>query len=129
MARHNFIFDLVNVFSEARQIKRQDEESRRKSVRFGILSIIFSIVAVPLSAGAAFLISLMTGGNSAAVLLFIFTIAGILVCAGGAILMLLNGLIRLIAQLTINRNAAGWIALVVFILSVAGCVLMFSMFS
>lgn len=115
--------------ADAKLIRQQDEESRNKSVRFGIGAIICSIVAVGLAALAALLLSLFTGGDKAAVLLFIFTIGGILLCGGGALLLLLNALIRVIAQMSINRNAVSWISLTVFILCVAGCALMFVVFS
>ena len=127
MANLHLITDLFNVFHKANRIK-QDEERRKKSVGFAVSAIIFSLIAVALAAGGGFLWSLIDSGNKDALLLIIFTVAGLAVCVLGALVMLIGALLRVIAQLTINKKAIGWIAFVVFIAAVAGSVIMFIIF-
>ena len=121
MARHNFIYDFLNVISKAHDIKN-DEERRVKSVRFGITSIVFSVFAFAFAVCGAFLLSLLSGGNAEAILLFIFTIAGIAAAFGSAVMLFIGALLRVIAQLTINRKPIGWIALALFVVCLVAAV-------
>ena len=114
MARHNLIFDFFNVISKAHEIKN-DGERREKSVHFGVTGIVFSVFALLFGIGGAFLLSLLSSGDSDAVLLLIFTIAGVAVGLGGAVVLFLGALLRVIAQLTINRKPIGWVALALFV--------------
>lgn len=127
MNNFHLLSEFFNVAFRAKAIK-QDEERRRKSVGFAVTAILFSITAVALAAGGAFLWSLIDSGNKDALLLLVFTVAGLAVCIIGAFVMLLGALLRVIAQLSLNRKAIGWIALAVFLAAIAGCVAMFFIF-
>lgn len=118
MRKNNPLFDVLNVILEASSI-RKDEELREKSVRFAVTAIIQSVVMVALVLGGAFLLKALDGGDSDALLLFIFVIAGLAACFAGAFVLLLGAVTRVICQLTINRKPIGWIALVVLIAAVA----------
>lgn len=120
--KHGFLYDFFSVSAQASRIK-QNEEKRAKSVRFGITSILFSIVAVAFSVGGALLLKLLLEGNEDALVLFIFTIAGLAVCFGGTLSALVGSLMRVIAQLSINRKAIGWVALALLISAVAAIIL------
>lgn len=111
--RNNLIYDFFNVISEAHSIK-QDEIKRKKSVRFAVISIIFSLMMIACAAGGAFIFTI---SDSSLLVIFLIVIAvGLL---GGAVMCFLGALLRAIAQLIINRKAISWIALVVLIISVA----------
>ena len=104
----------------ARDIRRGDEERRRKCVRFGVSSIIFAILAVPFAFLAMLSIGWMKGD---AALLAIFIIALLAVSIGGALIMLFNAILYFILQLTVNRKPVTWIALVFLAASIAACLL------
>lgn len=110
------IGDIFNVSSAANGIKN-DGEKRSKSVRFAVSSIVYSLIAVASAVGGALL---MTAADES--LLFIFLIIIGVVLLAGALTLLIGALVRVIAQLGINRRPLGWVALAVFLLAAAGSV-------
>lgn len=122
MKSFGFISDMFNVSVRARRI-REDETRREKSVGFAISSIILSLFSVALAVGGVFLLKLLLDGDNDALVLLIFTIAGLAVCFIGALTTLVNSLLRVIAQLSINRKVIGWVALAVFIAAVIAIII------
>ena len=112
----HLIGDIFNVAAKASEIRR-DEVKRPKSVIFGITSIIYSLLAVAFAIGGAFVFSISTDSLLA---IFLIVIGAVLMV--GAVVTLIGALVRVIAQLRINRRAIGWIALIVLIAAVAGSV-------
>lgn len=123
MKSFRFISDMFNVSVRARRI-REDETRREKSVGFAVSSIILSLFSVALAVGGVFLLKLLLDGDNDALVLLIFTIAGLAVCFIGALTTLVNSLVRVIAQLSINRKVIGWVALAVFIAAVVAIIIM-----
>lgn len=123
MKSFGFISDMFNVSVRARRI-REDETRREKSVGFAVSSIILSLFSVALAVGGIFLLKLLLDGDNDALVLLIFTIAGLAVCFIGALTTLVNSLVRVIAQLSINRKVIGWVALAVFIAAVVAIIIM-----
>lgn len=123
MKSFRFISDMFNVSVRARRI-REDETRREKSVGFAVSSIILSLFSVALAVGGIFLLKLLLDGDNDALVLLIFTIAGLAVCFIGALTTLVNSLVRVIAQLSINRKVIGWVALAVFIAAVVAIIIM-----
>ena len=113
MKRFRLISQIFDVFSTAKQI-REDEEVRSRSVKFAVSSIIYSLLMVACAAGGAFLLTLRDSG-----LLYIFIIVIALTLLSGAGIQFIAALLRVIMQITINRKFMTWVALAVFILSVA----------
>lgn len=109
----HLIFQIFDVFSKARGIK-QNEDTRKKSVIFGITSIVYLILAVACAFGGAFL---FTVTDNLLVIFIIIVAVSLLIFS---VIFLLGALLRLIAQFMINRNAMSWIALAVFIAAIAG---------
>ena len=122
MKSFRFISDMFNVSVRARRI-REDETRREKSVGFAVSSIILSLFSVALAVGGVFLLKLLLDGDNDALVLLIFTIAGLAVCFIGALTTLVNSLVRVIAQLSINRKVIGWVALAVFIAAVVAIII------
>lgn len=122
MKSFRFISDMFNVSVRARRI-REDETRREKSVGFAISSIILSLFSVALAVGGVFLLKLLLDGDNDALVLLIFTIAGLAVCFIGALTTLVNSLLRVIAQLSINKKVIGWVALAVFIAAVVAIII------
>ncbi|MDE6585790.1 MAG: hypothetical protein K2K80_03820 [Clostridia bacterium] len=105
----HLIGDIFNVTAKASEI-RHDEVKRPKSMVFGVTSIIYSVLSVVLAIGGAALLSVATDSLLA---IFIIVIGAVLM--GGAVATFIGALVRVIAQLSINRRAIGWIALIVFL--------------
>ena len=108
------IHDIFNVSVKADRI-RSDGERRIKSVGFAVSAIIYALIAVALCAGGLLLLSLLINKNESALLLLIFTAAGLAVCFVGALTLFVGSLVRVIAQFSLNRRAMSWIALAVFV--------------
>lgn len=123
MKSFRFISDMFNVSVRARRI-REDETRREKSVGFAVSSIILSLFSVALAVGGIFLLKLLLDGDNDALVLLIFIIAGLAVCFIGALTTLVNSLVRVIAQLSINKKVIGWVALAVFIAAVVAIIIM-----
>ena len=123
MKSFRFISDMFNVSVRARRI-REDETRREKSVGFAVSSIILSLFSVALAVGGVFLLKLLLDGDNDALVLLIFIIAGLAVCFIGALTTLVNSLVRVIAQLSINKKVIGWVALAVFIAAVVAIIIM-----
>lgn len=113
---------MFNVSVRARRI-REDETRREKSVGFAVSSIILSLFSVALAVGGIFLLKLLLDGDNDALVLLIFIIAGLAVCFIGALTTLVNSLVRVIAQLSINKKVIGWVALAVFIAAVVAIII------
>ena len=122
MAIYHIFSQIFSVSNRTREIK-QDPERRAKSVYFGVTSIIFMVLSIACAVGAVFLLSLLLGGNKDAILLLLFTVAGVAACMGGTLTFFVSALIRVIAQLSINRKAIGWIALALFIAGIVAVVI------
>ncbi|MDE6441448.1 MAG: hypothetical protein K2L12_01680 [Clostridia bacterium] len=108
----NFIFDIFNVFTKAKQI-RQDGERREKSVMFAISSIVYSLIAVAAVLLGSFLMSVQDGAG----ILIIFVVVIVIGFFAGAIVTFIGALLRVIAQFTLNLKPMTWIALVVLLLA------------
>lgn len=108
-----FFREIFFVFTEAASIKA-DESKRSKSIKFGVSSIVCSIIAVVF----AFLFGLLLENLSSdlVVLLQVVLAFSIALCVAG---LLIASLVRVIAQLIINRKALSWIALVFFLAAAA----------
>ena len=114
----NFLFRVSKMRDKAKRIK-EDEEKREKSIYFGVVSISYSIVSVGMCAlgGWLFTTFMDTG-------LVLFTImAGIIFMIGGLALFIWS-LVGWILQLSINRRFIGWIAILVFIASLVGSIIL-----
>jgi len=109
------ILHLFNHQVRANNIK-QDEQKRQKSAYFAIMSIILDVFAVATAVVGAWLLINM---ESASILLIFSLIIGISLLIG-AVTLIINSLVHLIYQFTINRSAWTWIALVMFLLTLAG---------
>ncbi|MDE7105935.1 MAG: hypothetical protein K2O22_02075 [Anaeroplasmataceae bacterium] len=113
----NFLFRVSRMRDKAKRIK-EDEEKRERSMYFGVVSISYSIVSVGMCAlgGWLFTTFMDTG-------LVLFTImAGIIFMIGGLALLIWS-LIGWILQLSINRRFIGWLAILVFIASLVGSII------
>lgn len=113
----DIVTDIFRVSVIADRIK-SDEEKRRKSVRFAVSGIIYALVAAGLAVGGSLLFTV-----SAESVLAIFLIVIGAVLLAGALVCYIGSIVRVIAQLRINRRAIGWVALAVLILSFAGAIL------
>ena len=111
------IFGIFDIFAKAHSIK-EDEVARSRSVHFAVTGIAYSLIAVIFAVGGAFLMTLSDTG-----LLFIFVLVIGIALLIGTIVSFLGALMRVIAQLTINRKPMSWIALAVLILSVVACII------
>lgn len=106
------LFNLAFDIRRASEIRR-DPERKSKSVRFGILAIVLAIIAVPFSLLMFPTFNVIASGGG----LFTLIIAIILGLLGVAlpVVLLLDSLFYMILQLSINRKAMTWIALVVVV--------------
>ena len=118
----NFIHDLFSVSVKADRI-RGDEERRQKTVWFAVTAIIYSLIAVALCAGGAFLLSLIINQDESALLLIIFTVVGLAACFIGALTCFIGSIVRVVAQFSLNRKAMTWIALAVLIASLLAAII------
>ena len=111
----NFFRTLFNISFDVRRAGeiRRDPERKNKSVRFGVLAIILSIIAIPFSL-LMFLTANVLASDGGLITLIIEFILGLLGIAIPVIL-LLDSLFYMILQLSINRKAMTWISLVVVI--------------
>ena len=120
MKLFKLIGDIFDVSYKAREI-RQDAEKRKKSARFAVSSIVFSLLAFLFTLGGAFLVGFLS--TTEGMILSLFVIIFIAVLFIGAIIYFIGALVRVIAQFTINRSAKSWIALVVFIAAIIASVI------
>ena len=114
----NFLFHVSKMRDKAKRIK-EDEEKRQTSIRFGITSILYSLVATGLCfLGAWLFISFMDSG------LVLFTIIlGIGLMLSGVVLFFW-ALVAMILQFTINKKWIGWLALLIFIAGIVASVIL-----
>ena len=113
------IFGIFDVFSKAHSIK-EDEVARNRSVHFAVTGIVYSLLTVVFALVGSYLITLSEAG-----LLYIFLLVIGVVLLVGVLVSFIGALMRVIAQLTINRKPMSWIALAVLILSVIACIIIF----
>lgn len=113
------LFDLFNDIARARRIK-ENPEKQAKSVRFGVTSIVCSLLALPFS-GLIFLFVQSLSSNN-----FVLIIGGILfglgLGVGGAIALLYQAVKNWALQLYINKKPIAWVGLAISIISLIGCV-------
>lgn len=93
-------------------------EKRDDIVRFGVSSIVYSIIFLAAMIGAAFLIKTMTTDSGMALVGIILTVCCVLI----ALPMLLYAVVALIYQFRINKRAIRWVALVLLILALIAAV-------
>lgn len=110
------IGDIFNVSVKAGKIKN-DEEKRPKSVRFAFTSIIYSVLAAAFAIGGALLLT-VSADSLLAIFLVVIAVALII----GGLVTFIGALVRVIAQLRINRQPLGFIALAIFIVALIGSV-------
>ncbi|MCM1259331.1 MAG: hypothetical protein NC182_00105 [Prevotella sp.] len=114
-----WLFRLSNNIADARRIKG-NAEKQSKSMRFGVRSIICSLLSLPFS-GLIFLFLQSLSSNN-----FILIIGGILfglvLGAGGTIALLYHAIKNWALQLYINKRPIGWVALSISIISLIGCI-------
>lgn len=114
----NFLFRVSKMRDKAKRIK-EDEEKRAKSMYFGVMSIIYSLMSMGFCfAGAALLINYL---NTLLVIFIIVIGIGFMI---GGLAMFVWALVGLILQLSINRRFIGWLALVVFVACLVGSVIL-----
>ena len=106
--------NLFGIFFSAREAGeiRKDPERRAKSVRFGVMSLLFSVVSVPVACLMLLFPSLMSGMGA---ILVVFNVAILLIGAGGCLMFMFNALFYFIVQITINRKLITWLALILFL--------------
>ena len=123
------LFELLNLFGKTYGLLRVDEKKRKKSVIFGLISIIFSLICVALPypciwAGAhgikyacttylGFFTYFLLIGNAT---IFALSLSTFIV----PYFLWIYGIVFVVRQLTLNRRVIGWIALVIWIASVVG---------
>lgn len=114
-----WLFHLSNDITCAKRIK-ENPEKQCKSIRFGVASIICSLLALPFS-GLIFLFIQSLSSNN-----FILIIGGILfgliLGIGGTIILIFQSIKNWILQLYINKKPITWIALAISIISLIGCI-------
>lgn len=100
------------------QSAKRDPVQRVKSKRFGITSIIFSVLAVPFAALVYFSLSWLQGDG---ILLLIFLIALLAIGIVGMLLCVINAVGEWILQIYVNRRAVTRISLVFLLAGLGGC--------
>lgn len=132
MAKLNFLRQALTLWFNAgnqyRMLKANDEK-REKSVRLGVISIICSVGGAVLGAlflwGLIVAVGAMTSGEIIGGTLFL-GILWLLLCIMGTIASLLQGLFAglqyMIYQRKLNKRGIGTAALIVWIVSMVGCV-------
>lgn len=116
----NFFTEIFNVAYKARAI-REDEVKRQKSVHFAVTSMIFAAVAIAFACLGGFLLAFENT-------LYILTLVVGIGCLAVTVVMLVGALVRVIAQFSINKKAASWVALVFLLAAVAACVVALVLF-
>lgn len=98
---------------------REDERLREKSVRLGIRSIVQSIACAALMVLSIWLLTTCLGNLQGSDNSFILNIAGVIIGAGCAVALLIQGmvgsLIYLVYQFKLNRRPVRWIGLAIWI--------------
>lgn len=94
---------------------KKDPVRRPKSVKYGVISIIISIISIVLAVATGFIVG-TTNSQSGFALVFLVFVALMVVIP--AIYCMFAGLILSINQLSINKRAIGWVALGISILSI-----------
>lgn len=115
MKIYNFFLRHATSKEKARQI-RSNPELAPKSFRFGMISIIQSIVAFALSLVAIIMRGIEIGPVNSYIILAIVVLVSIL----SPIVLIANAIANFIMQLSINRNWSTWTSLVLIFLSIAG---------
>ncbi|MDE7384409.1 MAG: hypothetical protein K2M84_01480 [Anaeroplasmataceae bacterium] len=114
----NFLFRVSKKRDKAKRIK-EDEEKRETSLYFGIESIAYSVLSTGMCVlGAWLFIAFADTG------LVLFTIVVGLVFMIGGLVSFFWALVGWILQLSINRKWIGWLAILVFIASLVGSVVL-----
>lgn len=115
-----FITSLFDPFVTASRIK-QDPDLRQRSVRLGVMSIVYSLLAAAFAVGGLFVCKFAMDGGGGLLFIFVLIIGIALMIA--ALMTYVGGLLRLIAQFSVNRRAVGWIALVVLLAVIIAAVI------
>lgn len=114
----NFLFHVSKMRDQARRIK-EDEERREKSIYFGVISIIYSLI----SFGICFLGAWLFKNFLDTALVIFIIVLGIGFMLGGIILFIWS-LVAVILQFSINKKWIGWLALLIFIAGLVGSVIL-----
>lgn len=114
-----WLFNLTNDIARAKRIK-ENPKKQSKSVRFGVASMICSLLALPFS-GLVFLFIQSLSSNN-----FILIVGGILfglvLGVGGVVALLYQAIKNWSLQLYINKKPIAWVALAISVISLIGCV-------
>lgn len=111
----NKIFTIGENIADARAIKK-DPEKRPKCKKFGAKSIVYSIFAVGFIALFILGINWISSGNVGNIVIgFIFAIIGA-ICT---LSCLINSIGHCILQISVNRKAISWIALLILLIGLA----------
>ncbi|MDE6655954.1 MAG: hypothetical protein K2J85_03080 [Anaeroplasmataceae bacterium] len=114
----NFLFHVSKMRDHAKRIK-EDEEKRKKSIYFGVISIVYSLLSFGFCFAGAWLFENLL--DSLLVIFIIIIGIGFMI---GGLAMFVWSIVAWILQLSINRRFIGWLALVVFIAGIVGSVIL-----
>lgn len=114
------IFSIGSRIADARDIKK-DPEKRLKSKKYGAMSILSSILSIGFVALLSFALGWIFGGENLGRIIIGFVLA--VIGALTAISSLFNSIGFCILQISINRKAISWIALLFLIIGIAACAL------
>ena len=115
-----FLFkNLTNAYAEDKNLP---DEQRKKIKKYGVFSLILSIIALTISLSCLIssLLSLEIAGFSFVLITIVYLVGGVLV----SILMAIYGFIFGVMQIRLNRKAVGVIGLVFSILSMAASIML-----
>ena len=116
-----FVHDIFSVSARADRIK-SDETLRRKSARFAVTCIIYSLFTAAFAGVAAWLFKTYIKTEELSDIIAIVFAAILALCAASC---LIGAVVRLVAQFTINRSVWTWIAFAVFLAAAATAVILF----
>ena len=105
------------LFGKAREI-RNNPEARARSAQFGVMSIVYSVMAVAFFLVGVLLLNFAFESGSI-VMLVLCGVTGV-AFAISALISLFQAIVRFALQASINRRPVTWIALAVLIIILGG---------
>lgn len=127
--------NILNPFGNVYKVAKSDEEKKKKTVIFGWLSILFSLLCVGLVypcvwlgvKGIIFTFTTFMGFFTYFFALGHIIIFSLSLCAFLIPFYLwIHGVVLVIWQLCLNRRFIGWLALIIWLASVVGMIWLFS---
>lgn len=111
-----------NLIENYNDNKSQDEDSRKRIKKYGIISLVLSLVAIAISVSCLVttLINVQFQGASV-VLIMIVSILG---CVIIPIIMSIYAFVFAVLQVRLNRKAIGIIGIVASVLSLVSCIVL-----